>query len=86
MFIFIWREFSDTGDANRDAYRRCSSEVINRCIFIPIIFHYADWLIQRFRDFTINALFYNINESIVEDFTGKGLSDLSIGKVRDETQ
>ena len=28
------------------------------------------------RDLTINSLFYNINEAKVEDFTGKGLSDL----------
>ena len=28
------------------------------------------------RDLTINALFYNINEKIVEDFTGKGIHDL----------
>jgi tRNA nucleotidyltransferase (CCA-adding enzyme) len=25
------------------------------------------------RDLTINALFYNINEDKIEDFTGKGL-------------
>lgn len=28
------------------------------------------------RDLTINALFYNINQGIVEDFTGKGMDDL----------
>ncbi|GKZ82729.1 CCA tRNA nucleotidyltransferase, mitochondrial [Aspergillus niger] len=28
------------------------------------------------RDATINALFYNLNESIVEDFTGRGLEDM----------
>ncbi len=28
------------------------------------------------RDFTINALFYNINEDLVEDFTNFGLLDL----------
>lgn len=28
------------------------------------------------RDFTINALFYNINEDKVEDFTERGLDDL----------
>ena len=28
------------------------------------------------RDFTINSLFYNINSSEVEDFTGRGLDDL----------
>lgn len=31
------------------------------------------------RDLTINSLFYNINTSSVEDFTGKGLSDLKNG-------
>ena len=28
------------------------------------------------RDLTLNALFYNINEQKVEDFTGKGIDDL----------
>jgi len=28
------------------------------------------------RDFTINALFYNIGQGNVEDLTGKGLEDL----------
>ena len=28
------------------------------------------------RDLTINSLFYNLNEGKIEDFTGKGLSDL----------
>lgn len=31
------------------------------------------------RDLTINSLFYNINTSSIEDFTGKGLSDLRKG-------
>ncbi|KAL9647545.1 hypothetical protein ABK040_006901 [Willaertia magna] len=30
----------------------------------------------RRRDLTINSLFYNINEDIIEDFTGKGIFDL----------
>ena len=34
------------------------------------------------RDLTINALFYNINEDVVEDFTGKGLEDLRAGTIR----
>jgi tRNA nucleotidyltransferase/poly(A) polymerase len=34
------------------------------------------------RDFTINAMFYNINQGIVEDFTGKGLEDLRSGIIR----
>ena len=28
---------------------------------------------------TINALFYNINEDKIEDFTGRGISDLKNG-------
>ena len=34
------------------------------------------------RDLTIGALFYNINERKVEDFTGKGLKDLITGTIR----
>mmetsp|Transcript_24461 Transcript_24461/g.36687 ORF Transcript_24461/g.36687 Transcript_24461/m.36687 type:complete len:624 (-) Transcript_24461:114-1985(-) len=34
------------------------------------------------RDFTCNALFYNINTGKVEDFTGKGLTDLKNGILR----
>lgn len=34
------------------------------------------------RDLTINALFYNIHTGLVEDFTGRGLSDLQAGVVR----
>ena len=34
------------------------------------------------RDITINALFYNINEDKIEDFTHKGISDLQQGIVR----
>ncbi|ELQ76775.1 tRNA nucleotidyltransferase/poly(A) polymerase [Trachipleistophora hominis] len=34
------------------------------------------------RDLTINSLFYNIVEQRVEDFTGKGLSDLEQGVIR----
>ena len=34
------------------------------------------------RDITINALFYNVNEDCVEDFTGKGLEDLRNGIIR----
>ncbi|KAI7730938.1 hypothetical protein M8C21_032495 [Ambrosia artemisiifolia] len=33
------------------------------------------------RDLTINSLFYNINTSSVEDFTGRGLDDLKFGKI-----
>lgn len=34
------------------------------------------------RDFTINALFYNIGSGNVEDLTGKGLQDLRSGLIR----
>ncbi len=34
------------------------------------------------RDFTVNALFYNLDTSVVEDFTGKGLPDLSACIIR----
>lgn len=34
------------------------------------------------RDLTINSLFYNINTNKVEDFTGKGLSDIKEGLIR----
>nr|CAN68616.1 hypothetical protein VITISV_023390 [Vitis vinifera] len=33
------------------------------------------------RDLTINSLFYNINTSSVEDFTGRGIEDLKSGKI-----
>eukprot|EP01041_Mallomonas_annulata_P004336 gene4336-8629_t len=34
------------------------------------------------RDFTVNALFYNINTGKVEDFTGRGIDDLRAGIIR----
>ncbi|KAJ8904146.1 hypothetical protein NDN08_000673 [Rhodosorus marinus] len=34
------------------------------------------------RDLTINALFYNINDGVVEDLTGSGLTDLREGIIR----
>ncbi|CAN0569509.1 unnamed protein product, partial [Ectocarpus sp. 12 AP-2014] len=34
------------------------------------------------RDLTINSLFYNVNTGTVEDYTGKGTSDLRLGLVR----
>eukprot|EP01130_Rhizamoeba_saxonica_P017152 TRINITY_DN8190_c0_g1_i1.p1 TRINITY_DN8190_c0_g1~~TRINITY_DN8190_c0_g1_i1.p1 ORF type:complete len:525 (-),score=113.68 TRINITY_DN8190_c0_g1_i1:11-1585(-) len=33
------------------------------------------------RDLTINSLFYNINEDLVEDFTGRGIIDLKKGLI-----
>ena len=33
----------------------------------------------RRRDLTINALFYNVTEMCVEDFTGRGCRDLDAG-------
>lgn len=34
------------------------------------------------RDFTINSLFYNLNEGMVEDFTKQGLEDLRAGVIQ----
>mmetsp|Transcript_10270 Transcript_10270/g.18967 ORF Transcript_10270/g.18967 Transcript_10270/m.18967 type:complete len:635 (-) Transcript_10270:191-2095(-) len=34
------------------------------------------------RDFTVNSLFYNLNEKKIEDFTGHGLEDLRVGLIR----
>ena len=34
------------------------------------------------RDFTINSLFFNVNSSLVEDFSGRGLDDLREGVIR----
>lgn len=36
----------------------------------------------RRRDFTMNALFYNITTDVIEDFTGQGIDDLNAGIVR----
>lgn len=33
-------------------------------------------------DFTVNALFYNLNADAVEDLTGRGLDDLRAGLLR----
>ncbi|OBA18037.1 hypothetical protein METBIDRAFT_47717 [Metschnikowia bicuspidata var. bicuspidata NRRL YB-4993] len=38
------------------------------------------------RDATLNALFYNINEDRIEDFTGHGLADLQAGILRTPLQ
>lgn len=38
------------------------------------------------RDATLNALFYNLNKSEVEDFTGRGLEDLKNGVLRTPLQ
>ncbi|GMH37929.1 hypothetical protein BSKO_05813 [Bryopsis sp. KO-2023] len=34
------------------------------------------------RDFTVNSMFYNITEGVVEDFTERGLQDLDEGVIR----
>jgi tRNA nucleotidyltransferase (CCA-adding enzyme) len=34
------------------------------------------------RDFNVNSMFYNINESKVEDLTGKGISDMNERMIR----
>ncbi|KAG0004412.1 CCA tRNA nucleotidyltransferase, mitochondrial [Entomortierella chlamydospora] len=36
----------------------------------------------HYRDFTINALFYNIRNNSIEDYTGRGLDDLKNGLIR----
>ncbi|KAF9105398.1 CCA tRNA nucleotidyltransferase, mitochondrial [Mortierella sp. AM989] len=36
----------------------------------------------HYRDFTINALFYNIRTNQIEDYTGRGLEDLKYGLIR----
>lgn len=36
----------------------------------------------KMRDLTINSLFFNVNESKVEDFTGKGFPDLMAGRIQ----
>lgn len=33
------------------------------------------------RDFTINALFYNVHTDVIEDFTGRGLRDLGLRRL-----
>lgn len=38
------------------------------------------------RDATLNALFYNLNQNVIEDFTGKGLDDLREGILRTPLQ
>lgn len=38
------------------------------------------------RDLTINSLFYNINQGIVEDFTQRGIQDLKDGIIRTPLQ
>lgn len=34
---------------------------------------------KTYRDFNVNALFYNLNTRKVEDWTGRGLLDLQKG-------
>ncbi len=34
------------------------------------------------RDFTINSMFYNVNDEVIEDYTGQGYSDLQSGLLR----
>ncbi|KAL8963217.1 MAG: hypothetical protein Q9193_000488 [Seirophora villosa] len=34
------------------------------------------------RDFTVNALFYNLDESEIEDFTGQGIKDMKLRKIK----
>lgn len=46
----------------------------------PLSAHHGACILPR--DLTINSLFYNINTGTVEDYTGKGTSDLRLGLVR----
>ncbi|CAE7941303.1 CCA1, partial [Symbiodinium sp. KB8] len=34
------------------------------------------------RDFTVNAMFYNVNDGVIEDYTGRGFVDLKAGVIR----
>ena len=43
---------------------------------------FKSFLFAAAKNKAINALFYNINEDKIEDFTGKGLSDLEAGIIR----
>jgi hypothetical protein len=47
------------------------------CIYLHIHLLYVYITIRR--DFTVNALFYNLNTRAVEDLTGRGLEDLHSG-------
>lgn len=38
------------------------------------------------RDATLNAIFYNLNKQVVEDFTGRGIQDLQDGRLRTPLQ
>jgi tRNA nucleotidyltransferase (CCA-adding enzyme) len=37
------------------------------------------------RDYTINSMFYNINERKIEDFTGNGIKDMENKVIRTST-
>eukprot|EP01084_Bolivina_argentea_P064310 117308_1 len=58
------------------------SETYNKYSRIPQMSFATAQEDARRRDLTINAMFYNINEDKIEDFTGKGLSDLITGIAR----
>jgi tRNA nucleotidyltransferase/poly(A) polymerase len=51
------------------------------CVRVQVRFGTAEEDAYR-RDFTFNALFYNVNTSQVEDLTGHGVRDLALGIVK----
>jgi len=52
------------------------SETYSEGSRVPVMTHGTPLDDAMRRDLTLNALFYNINEQKVEDFTGKGIDDL----------
>lgn len=55
------------------------SEEYNTTSRIPTTKKGIPFIDAHRRDFTINALFYNIKTDVIEDFTARGISDLSKG-------
>lgn len=86
MQILILQRF---GTAEEDAYRR--DLTINRYLSIHfhfdcILYVFFVWYLYNvsllnffsYFDFLLNSLFYNINTSSVEDFTGRGTTSLCL--------
>jgi hypothetical protein len=57
------------------------SETYDETSRIPLVTFGTAFTDAERRDFTINALFYNLNTSLVEDLTGRGIEDL-LGKTK----
>jgi tRNA nucleotidyltransferase (CCA-adding enzyme) len=64
-----------SGSPEEDASRRYGSVLY--CYFV---FNVNLSFFTISRDFTINSLFYNLNERLIEDFTGEGIKDLKNSK------